>query len=879
VPEGGTLASMISSDDKLAMAFVVFRIGNVRLAENQDELLSGSRAVMADGAYYDGLITEMRRPDGLKIGRAAAPLMEATLRERIEQRSQLLRVHLEKKRFFEDAIRRIEDCSRPVDEKDRLEALAFALGDLADRRADARRRLYRISTQVDPELLDAEKRSQVLLNSLKTDRDELIDSRASLRSKIEEVKARLGAGEQTVGSYLCLAHRRRQFRSVVTSAAQMRSLHERYRGHPTRNPARIASDAEKAADDAKQRHRELGHEIRAALGRYAIDFPDALEGYADVPIIGTVKPWVSDGIAMLEDNELIHYRQHADEAADRVSRLFKTTFIHELNSRFGQLHSEMEKLSAALRTRPLHGETYRLTELVKPEFDDLYHLAKDSETDERVLDALFGRAEPRDERHARALGQIERLLADESFDFTVFQDYRSYFTYDLKMRDVATGRTTSFDRRRGVASGAERQVPFYVVIGAALASAYHGVRHATAPSDLGMGLAVFDEAFSKMDGPNQRTLLDFYRAIGLQVVIAAPTEKRAVVYENLDECRRMNRRGFSTIASLIDNLLARHERNPAARNLIAVIDKDGFANIDLWDAFDEELAALERAGGIELIQTGPKTERRVTSARLKDAGALYRKAERRPAGELACEAVSELRSQPGLPVGAVGLIDDAVAAWTRGVSYIGIRNGDGRTLANVIGLAIAVGGRMSGDPQGEQDFRTFSRLTVGDSKALEKNVRQVAAAMTKIFAGMEEQARLDPEELLASAGIRRLPQPILLHGDVSLDGLPFPAMPYVGIPTDCAGGIGLLAKPDYVLTIENFTSFVRHIREVARSERAVVIYSGGFPSRPTLATIIRLAARARVPTFHWGDMDAGGAAYSSISKGILLASIFRCAPI
>jgi hypothetical protein len=301
VPEGGTLASMIISDDKLAMAFVVFRIGNVRLAENQDELLSGGRAVMADGSYYDGLITEMRRPDGLKIGRAAAPLMEATLRERIEQRSQLLRVHLEKKRFFEDAIRRLEDCSRPVDEKDKLEALALALGDLADRRADSRRRLDRISAQVDPELLDAEKRSQALLNSLRADRDELIDSRASLRSKIEEVKARLGAGEESVGSYLCLAHRRRQFRSFVTSAAQMRSLRERYRRHPARNPAKIASDMEKAANDAKQGHRELGHEIRAALGRYAIDFPDALEGYADVPIIGTVKPWVSGGIAMLEE--------------------------------------------------------------------------------------------------------------------------------------------------------------------------------------------------------------------------------------------------------------------------------------------------------------------------------------------------------------------------------------------------------------------------------------------------------------------------------------------------------------------------------------------------------------------------------------------------
>ena len=551
VPQAGTLASMIRSDDALAMAFVVFRLGNVRLAENQDELLSGGRAVMADGAYYDGLITEMRRPDGLKIGRAAAPLMEATLRDKIEQRATLLAIHHEKRRFFDDVIRRLEDCSRPVDEKDRLEALAFALGDLADRRADARRRLDRISAQVDPELLDAEKRSQALLNSLGASRDDLIDGRGSLRSKVEEVKARLGAGEQNVGSYLCLAHRRRQFRSVVTSAAQVRSLRERYRAHPAKTPARIASDMSKAAIDAMQGHRDLGHAIRASLGRYAIDFPDALEGYADVPIIATVQPWVSDGIAMLEDNELIRYRQHADEAADRVSRLFKTTFIHELNSRFGQLHAEMEKLSAALRTRPLHGEVYRLVEVVKPEFEDLYHFARNSEADEHMLDSLFSRVAPHDERHARALRQIERLLVDDSFDFTVFQDYRSYFTYDLRLRDVGTGRTTSFDRRRGVASGAERQVPFYVVIGAALASAYHGVRQATAPTDLGMGLAVFDEAFSKMDGPNQRTLLDFYREIGLQVVIAAPTEKRAVVYENLDCIIDVFRSGDVSLAESI----------------------------------------------------------------------------------------------------------------------------------------------------------------------------------------------------------------------------------------------------------------------------------------------------------------------------------------
>lgn len=320
----------------------------------------------------------------------------------------------------------------------------------------------------------------------------------------------------------------------------------------------------------------------------------------------------------------------------------------------------------------------------------------------------------------------------------------------------------------------------------------------------------------------------------------------------------MSRRGFSSIASLIDDLLARHERLPTATNLTAAIDDGGFSTVDQRDGFDEELSALEREGGIELIRAGPKTERRVTGVRLKDAGVLYRKVDRRPSAELARRAVSDLRSQPGLPAGAIDLIDDAAAAWARGVSHIGIRRGEGMTLENVIRLAIAVHARLTGDPQGEQDFRTFSRLTVGDSKALEKNLRQVAAAMAKIFGGMEDQSRLDPEDMLAGAGIRRLPQPILLHGDISLDGRPFPAMPYVGIPTDCASGIGLLAKPDYILTIENFTSFVRHVREVARPGRALVVYAGGFPSRPTLATITRLAAEARVPTFHWGDMDPGG---------------------
>ena len=44
-----------------------------------------------------------------------------------------------------------------------------------------------------------------------------------------------------------------------------------------------------------------------------------------------------------------------------------------------------------------------------------------------------------------------------------------------------------------------------------------------------MSPALFDEAFSKMDGKNQRAMMSFYDELGLQVAIAAPLEKKVAI--------------------------------------------------------------------------------------------------------------------------------------------------------------------------------------------------------------------------------------------------------------------------------------------------------------------------------------------------------------
>lgn len=320
----------------------------------------------------------------------------------------------------------------------------------------------------------------------------------------------------------------------------------------------------------------------------------------------------------------------------------------------------------------------------------------------------------------------------------------------------------------------------------------------------------------------------------------------------------MSRRRFSSIPSLIADLLDRHERKPDAIRLVATVDNDGFDSVDQRDAFDDGLALLEREGGVELLRSGHRSERVVTGARLKDPSVLYRHSGRQPSGALARDALAALRKQDDLPPGSTTLIDAVADAWSRGVTHLGIAKWDVLGLDHVIRLAAAIHDRTGQALVGEIDFRTFSSLAVTDSKALERNIRQVVSAMSRLFPTGGNRKGLNPTEVLAGAGIVRLPQPVLIRGRIALKGQAFPELPFVGFPTECAELVDLQIRPSYLLTIENYASFVRHVREVSPGDDGLVIYSGGFPSRPTLKAIARLAQQADAPTFHWGDMDAGG---------------------
>ncbi|MDF0499036.1 Wadjet anti-phage system protein JetD domain-containing protein [Bradyrhizobium yuanmingense] len=65
-------------------------------------------------------------------------------------------------------------------------------------------------------------------------------------------------------------------------------------------------------------------------------------------------------------------------------------------------------------------------------------------------------------------------------------------------------------------------------------------------------------------------------------------------------------------------------------------------------------------------------------------------------------------------------------------------------------------------------------------------------------------------------------------------------------------------RPTAVLTIENYASFNRQVREI--EDGSLVVYTGGFPAVGVieLLTKVLTALPADVPFLHWGDVDAGG---------------------
>ncbi len=551
----GSILEAITTENDYAAAFLNARVGGFMKANNEEELRRLNQGVMRNGKLRSGMgLSIAYKAKSLMFGKAARSQSTDALRnELVEVKAQLrektatLSLFRDAARILPVAIDTLQDGEGPFHLEHSLSSLLNRKEDLSKHRSQAMEGSSHAGLADDIAYLEEQR---VLYQ---TEIDEELEPRISkLQEELATAKARL---ETSLEAYKRAFKDRQKTWSALTQPDTQKLLaldpeidepeahallkniredihrNEDLRSDPKNYLAGQRNSFKVVADnfDAEVRREQSGVIREIAEYKAAWD--------ANVPIVDhesmtTGYVWVMGEKSRLESNELRRHKIACEKAANEMRRLLKEDLLSRLAEKLVKVEHKVERLNTLLTRYRVTGQTYALTYVVNQRFQKMHDLAikvgMASDLESVGLD---------DQEMAEAVTELESLInGNEGTE--KLADYREYFNFEITMTDKSGGKTT-MSSRAVKGSGGEAQAPFYVSIAASLNAAYFPGHGGGMPS--GMGLALFDEAFNKLDVPNTQTLLNLFGDMGLQLMIAGPEDKRATFTEVLDTIILVNK--------------------------------------------------------------------------------------------------------------------------------------------------------------------------------------------------------------------------------------------------------------------------------------------------------------------------------------------------
>lgn len=204
--------------------------------------------------------------------------------------------------------------------------------------------------------------------------------------------------------------------------------------------------------------------------------------------------------------------------------------------------------------------------------------------------------------------------------------------------------------------------------------------------------------------------------------------------------------------------------------------------------------------------------------------------------------------------------------WDSSKSAYGLKPAAHETLSSVIQ---AINGIASMDEGQTMDYRQFGARYLGGSKKL----KEIESPLCAIYREKLELQNLDKKDLLASLNLTKLAHPLFITGplviehaskEISLD-----VEPYIGIPYSMLKKFTFKRVPEYILTIENLSSFNEHTENIP--DNAVILYTAGYPTSNFQRFYAHLVSKLKTSeVLHWGDTDPHGFQ--------ILKTLQRCVP-
>jgi hypothetical protein len=318
---------------------------------------------------------------------------------------------------------------------------------------------------------------------------------------------------------------------------------------------------------------------------------------------------------------------------------------------------------------------------------------------------------------------------------------------------------------------------------------------------------------------------------------------------------RVTREDPATV--FLERLLALTERNPdRSRPASAAPNYDELQTADLMGRFRERMLAAKRVGAVELRNGKRERQHLIERVTVKDWQALARHLGRAPAHVVADQAKTALLSAASSgDAWIMSVLDGMTARWARGETAFRLP----ATAIDLAGEFIAFLAAISKDQARGLDGRTFSLKTTGDTKAFDRHAGRIVAVLSAQFGEPGMAADLVWNRI----GLERFSHPVHVKGYVVAEDregilVHGRAVPFASFHPEMLHLLKLCRQPTALLTIENYASFNRYVREI--DDGALVVYTGGFASVGVvelLKSLLTMAGPA-VPFFHWGDIDPGG---------------------
>lgn len=523
------LASALSSDDKVLLAYAASLLGGISMSEGKTVADTMAR-VHSTGLLHRYSADLYRSPF---LGRRALEVQIAMTRSQLEELGSVL----EEKRRREGILsslplRTIEESARNRAEEDignakRIPAIEKELESLNAQLSSIDmfylERLEKEIVQTEKEKADAAQRRDGILSeksSLLTTMKTISDQQLPVLEKEREEK------EAEIDSSFD--------KEWVKTVASVRYADIIREGKSEDELKAIYTQAQKATQTRAMNEFSALRSLREVYNRdyhapFASDSEDNSEYQKERDELASVR--------------LPQYREKIREAREAAYRQFREDFISKIKSRIEEVRQQIDDLNRSLRQFTFGRDRYRFEVGPNPDYRRYYEMFMDPLLMEIDGGNLFNesfydkyRLEVDDLFDKLIFNDLEKASADRVAEYernvARYTDYRTYLVFDLVVIDTVSGSEQRLSRTLLKKSGGETQLPFYIAL---LASFSQVCRIRQTRQNNTVRLVVFDEAFSKMDAERIRESIRLLGTFGLQAIFSAPSDKISDIAPLVDE--------------------------------------------------------------------------------------------------------------------------------------------------------------------------------------------------------------------------------------------------------------------------------------------------------------------------------------------------------